>query len=35
VDTELGGIELNAGIGRGLTTVADRWVFKFIVGMHF
>lgn len=35
VDTQLGDIELNAGIGRGLTTMADRWVLKFIVGMQF
>lgn len=35
VDTELGGLDLNAGIGRGVTPDADRWVGKAIVGMHF
>ena len=27
-------IDLNAGIGRGLTTASDRWIIKFIVGVH-
>jgi hypothetical protein len=35
VDTELGRFDINAGIGRGLTPVSDRWVLKFIVGLHF
>jgi len=35
VDTKLGKVDLNAGIGRGLTTASDRWLFKFIVGVHF
>jgi hypothetical protein len=35
VDTQLGKFDLNAGIGHGLTTVSDRWLIKFIVGMHF
>lgn len=28
-------IDLDLGIGRGLTSVADRWTLKFIVGKHF
>ncbi len=28
-------IDLNLGIGRGLTPDADRWTLKFIVGTHF
>lgn len=36
VDTDLGkGMDLNAGIGRGLTTASDRWVIKFILGFHY
>ena len=35
VDTQLGRFDLNAGIGRGLTTASDRWLLKFIVGTHF
>ena len=35
IDQEIGGIDINAGIGRGLTDDADRWVLKFIVGTHF
>ncbi|MDY7549215.1 hypothetical protein QN379_14155 [Glaciimonas sp. Gout2] len=35
VDQEAGGFDINAGIGRGLTNDADRWVLKFIVGTHF
>ena len=36
LDTELGkGMDLDAGIGRGLTTASDRWTFKFILGFHF
>jgi hypothetical protein len=35
VDTTLGKFDLNAGIGRGLTTTSDRWLLKFIVGTHF
>jgi hypothetical protein len=34
-DTELGRFDINAGIGRGLTPVSDRWVVKFIVGLHY
>jgi len=35
VDTELGQFDLNAGIGYGLTSVSDKWVLKFIVGIHY
>jgi hypothetical protein len=35
VDTKLGKLDLNAGIGRGSATVSDRWLFKFIVGVRF
>ena len=35
IDTQLGKFDLNAGIGRGLTTASDRWVIKFIVGFHY
>jgi len=35
IDTQVGKFDLNAGIGRGLTTASDRWLFKFIVGTHF
>lgn len=36
LDTDLGkSLDLDAGIGRGLTTVSDRWIVKFIVGIHY
>jgi hypothetical protein len=36
LDQELGAdIDLNLGLGRGLTPDADRWTLKFIVGTHF
>lgn len=35
LDCEFKEFDLNAGIGRGLTTASDRWVFKFIIGTHF
>jgi hypothetical protein len=35
LDADFGKFDLNAGIGRGLTTVSDRWVIKFIIGVHF
>jgi hypothetical protein len=35
IDTQLGQFDLNAGVGRGLTNVSDRWLFKFIVGIHY
>ncbi len=34
IDTQVGKADLNAGIGRGLTTASDRWVFKLILGIH-
>jgi len=35
VDAEFQKFDLNAGIGRGLTTASDRWVIKLIIGVHF
>lgn len=36
LDTDLGkAFDLNAGIGRGLTPASDRWVVKFIIGIHY
>jgi hypothetical protein len=35
IDTEIGGVDLNLGIGRGLTAASDQWILKFIVGLHF
>jgi len=35
VDTRLWGVDLNAGLGRGLTTASDRWTLKFILGFRF
>ena len=36
LDQELGGdIDLNLGLGRGLTDDADRWVVKLVLGTHF
>jgi hypothetical protein len=35
IDTQVGPFDLNAGIGYGLTSVSDRWVFKFILGIHY
>jgi hypothetical protein len=35
VDTQIGKIDLNAGIGRGLTSASDRWILKFIVGLQY
>jgi hypothetical protein len=36
IDTDLNkSMDLNAGIGRGLTTASDHWVIKFILGFHF
>lgn len=35
IDTQMGKFDLNAGIGRGLTTASDHWVFKFIIGVHY
>jgi hypothetical protein len=35
LDTELGSVDLNLGIGRGLTAGSDGWVAKAIVGFRF
>ena len=35
LDHDFGSMDINAGIGRGMTGVGDRWVLKFIVGTHF
>jgi hypothetical protein len=35
LDHDFGSFDLNAGVGRGLTTDSDRWTFKFILGAHF
>lgn len=35
VDHDFGRVDLNAGVGRGLTAQADAWTVKFIVGTHF
>lgn len=36
LDTDLSKrLDLNAGLGHGLTSVSDRWVLKFILGIHF
>ncbi len=35
LDTEIGKVDLNAGIGRGLTPNSDRWLVKFIIGLGF
>ncbi len=34
IDTTVGKFDLNAGVGRGLTPASDRWVLKFILGIH-
>lgn len=35
VDAQLGKVDLNLGLGRGLTPATDRWVLKFIVGLQY
>jgi hypothetical protein len=35
IDTQLGKFDLNAGIGRGLTSASDCWLVKFIISTHF
>src|SRR5579872_5740997 len=36
IDTDLGkAFDLNAGIGRGLNPNSDRWILKFIIGIHY
>jgi hypothetical protein len=33
VDTEIGGFDLNLGVGRGTTAASDRWTIKAIIGV--
>jgi hypothetical protein len=35
VDAQLRKVDLNVGLGRGLTPVSDRWTLKFIVGLQY
>ena len=35
VDTDFGAFDLNAGLGRGISQAADKWIFKFILGTNF
>jgi hypothetical protein len=35
VDAEVGKVDLNIGLGRGLTSASDRWVLKVIVGLQY
>ena len=35
LDHDFGAFDLNAGIGRGVTSDADKWVVKCIIGTHF
>ncbi|WP_454908544.1 hypothetical protein [Variovorax gossypii] len=35
LDHEFDRFDVNVGIGKGLTSEADRWLLKFIVGTHF
>ena len=35
LDRDFGSFDLEAGIGRGLTSASDPWVLKAIVGLHF
>jgi len=35
VDKDFGQFDINAGIGRGLSQAADKWVIKVIVGTNF
>lgn len=35
VDKDFGKFDLNAGLGRGLSQAADKWVIKIIVGTNF
>jgi len=35
LDRDCGSFDLEVGIGRGLTSAADPWVLKAIVGLHF
>jgi hypothetical protein len=35
LDKDFGAFDLNAGLGRGVSQAADKWVVKFIVGTNF
>ena len=35
LDHDFGTVDINAGVGRGLTSDSDKWVIKFILGSHF
>ena len=35
IDHEFAGVDVNAGVGRGITGETDRWVMKAIIGTHF
>lgn len=35
VDKDFGKVDVNAGLGRGISNAADRWVVKVIVGTNF
>lgn len=35
IDHQFNRFDVNLGLGRGLTSEADKWVLKFIVGTHF
>jgi hypothetical protein len=35
VDHNFGTFDINAGIGRGVTAISDRWLVKVIIGTHF
>ena len=35
LDHDFGWLDLNLGLGRGLTSAADRWTVKFIAGIDF
>jgi hypothetical protein len=35
LDTDIGGFDLNLGIGRGFTPISDKWVAKAIVSIPF
>jgi hypothetical protein len=35
IDAEIGKLDLNAGIGRGLTPTSDRWIAKVILGLQY
>jgi len=35
IDAALGGVDLNVGLGHGLTSASDDWVLKFIVGLRY